>query len=62
MTHERALSPADLFGGKAPVGGLICLLERISRAYAAQVHSLGASVTAVSLPLFVFGGVLIRLD
>ena len=29
MTHERALSPADLFGGKAPVGALIGLLERI---------------------------------
>ena len=28
-THERALSPADLFGGKAPVGALIGLLERI---------------------------------
>ena len=27
--HERALSPADLFGGKAPVGALIGLLERI---------------------------------
>ena len=26
MTHERALSPADLFGGKAPVGALIGLL------------------------------------
>jgi hypothetical protein len=23
VTHERALSPADLFGGKAPVGALI---------------------------------------
>ena len=30
VTHERALSPADLFGGKAPVGALIGLLERIS--------------------------------
>ena len=29
VTHERALSPADLFGGKAPVGALIGLLERI---------------------------------
>jgi len=29
VTHERALSPADLFGGKAPVGALISLLERI---------------------------------
>jgi hypothetical protein len=29
VTHERALSPADLFGGKAPVGPLIGLLERI---------------------------------
>jgi len=29
VTHERALSPADLFGGKAPVGALIVLLERI---------------------------------
>ena len=28
VTHERALSPADLFGGKAPVGALIGLLER----------------------------------
>ena len=28
-THERALSPADLFGGKAPVGAFIGLLERI---------------------------------
>jgi hypothetical protein len=30
VTHEGALSPADLFGGKAPVGALIGLLERIS--------------------------------
>ena len=29
VTHERALSTADLFGGKAPVGALIGLLERI---------------------------------
>jgi hypothetical protein len=29
VTHERALSPADLIGGKAPVGALIGLLERI---------------------------------
>jgi len=29
VTHERALSPAALFGGKAPVGALIGLLERI---------------------------------
>jgi len=29
VTHERGLSPADLFGGKAPVGALIGLLERI---------------------------------
>ena len=29
VAHERALSPADLFGGKAPVGALIGLLERI---------------------------------
>ena len=29
VTHERALSPADLFGGKAPVGALIGLLEQI---------------------------------
>jgi len=29
LLHERALSPADLFGGKAPVGALIGLLERI---------------------------------
>ena len=29
VSHERALSPADLFGGKAPVGALIGLLERI---------------------------------
>ena len=28
VTHERALSPADLFGGKAPVGALIGLMER----------------------------------
>ena len=27
--RPRALSPADLFGGKAPVGALIGLLERI---------------------------------
>ena len=31
-------------------------------AFAAQVHSLCASVTAVYLPFFVFGRVLIRLD
>jgi len=29
VTRERALSPADLFGRKAPVGALIGLLERI---------------------------------
>ena len=29
VTHERELSPADLIGGKAPVGALIGLLERI---------------------------------
>jgi hypothetical protein len=29
VTHERALSLADLFGGKAPVGALIGLLEQI---------------------------------
>ena len=29
VTHERALSPADLVGGKVPVGALIGLLERI---------------------------------
>jgi hypothetical protein len=29
VTHDRALSPADLFGGKAPVEALIGLLERI---------------------------------
>ena len=30
LTNEqRALSPADLFGGRAPVGALIGLLERI---------------------------------
>jgi len=29
VTHERALSPADLFGAKAPVGALIDLRERI---------------------------------
>jgi hypothetical protein len=62
VTHERALSPADLFGGKAPVGALIGLLERILSAFAAQVHSLCASVTAVYLPFFVFGRVLTRLD
>ena len=57
VTHERALSPADLFGGKAPVGALIGLLERICYACAAQVHSLCASV-----PFFVLGRVLTRLD
>jgi len=31
-------------------------------AFAAQVHSLCASVTAVYLPFFVFGRVLTRLD
>jgi hypothetical protein len=31
--NERALSPADLFGGKAPVGALIGLLERILLAH-----------------------------
>jgi len=29
VTHERALRPAGLFGGKAPVGAFIGLLERI---------------------------------
>jgi len=58
VTHERALSPADLFGGKAPVGALIGLLERIACACAAQVNSACASVTAVYLPFPIFG----RLD
>ena len=62
MTHERALSLADFFGGKAPVGALIGLLERkFAGAYSAQVHYLYASVTAVYLPFFVLGGVLTRL-
>jgi hypothetical protein len=29
IAQRIALSPADLFGGKAPVGALIGLLERI---------------------------------
>jgi len=29
VTHERELRSADLFGGKAPVGALVGLLERI---------------------------------
>jgi hypothetical protein len=29
VTQERALSPADMFGGKVPVEALIGLLERI---------------------------------
>jgi hypothetical protein len=62
VTHERALSLADFFGGKTPVGALIGLLERkFAGAYSAQVHYLYASVTAVYLPFFVLGGVLTRL-
>ena len=56
MTHERALSPADLFGGKAPVGALyLAFWSEFAIAYAAQVYSLCASVTAVYLSFFVFG-------
>jgi hypothetical protein len=62
VTHERALSPADLFEGKAPVGALIGLWSEFASACAAQVHSLCASVTAVYLPFFVFGIVFTRLD
>ena len=36
--------------------------SEFASAYAAQVHSLCASVTAVYLPFFVFGRVLTRLD
>ena len=36
--------------------------ERQQIRYAAQVHSLCASMTAVYLPFLVFGGVLTRLD
>ena len=35
--------------------------SEFASAYAAQVHSLCASVTAVYLPFFVFGGVFTRL-
>ena len=60
VTHERALSPADLFGGKAPVGaliliGLLAFWSEFASACAAQVNSLCASVTAVYLPFLVFG-------
>ena len=63
VTHERALSPADLFRGKAlvGVGAFIGLLERILQRIC-KVHSSCASVTAVYLPFFVFGRVLTRLD
>ena len=36
--------------------------SELAGAFAAQVHSLCASVTAVYLPFFVFGRVLTRLD
>jgi len=36
--------------------------SEFASAFAAQVHSLGASVTAVYLPFFVFGRLLTRLD
>ena len=36
--------------------------SEFASAFAAQVHSLCASVTAVYLPFFVFGSVLTRLD
>jgi hypothetical protein len=36
--------------------------SEFASAFAAQVHSLCASVTAVYLPFFVFGRVLTRLD
>ena len=56
---------AEFFGGKAPVGALIGLLtfwSEFASAFAAQVHSLCASVTAAYLSFFVFGRVLSRLD
>ena len=40
----------------------LCALADGSTAFAAQVHSLCASVTAVYLPFFVFGRVLTRVD
>ena len=36
--------------------------SEFASSFAAQVHSLCASVTAVYLPFFVFGGVFTRLD
>ena len=42
--------------------GLGDFWSEFASAYAAQVHSLCASVTAVYLPFFVFGRVLTRLD
>ena len=64
MIHERTLSPAELFGGKTPVGVVagIGLLEQFSSAKAAHVFFFGASVTTVFLFFFVVGRVLNRLD
>ena len=59
VTDERALSLADLFGGKAPVGAF---WSKFASAFAAQVHFLCASVAAVYLPFFVLGRVLTGLD
>jgi len=51
-----------LFGGKAPVGVLLAFWGEFASAFAAQVHSICASVTAVYLSFFVFKRVLTRLD
>jgi hypothetical protein len=69
VTHERALSPARLFGGKAPVVGSWSLHWpsgfwstganfEFASAYAAQVHYSCASLTAGRMPFFVFERVL----
>ena len=59
MTHDdRALSPADLFGGKAPVGALIGLSGANLLAHMQLKCILCASLAAVYLPFFLSGIVL----
>ena len=60
VTHERALSPVDLFGGKAPVGALIGFLERIC--WRTCSSSAFFMCLCDYLPFLVFGRVLTRLD
>jgi len=62
----RALSPADLFGGRTSVGAILnwpsAFGSIFAGAQAAQVLLFCASVTTVHLLFFVIGRVLTRLD